>query len=903
MATDSELLRTLLERYFALAEDGVQTDLETLCAEAPHLRPRVAELLERERDLMVRIGKGQTPSAASAETIGGYRLLECIGRGGMGEVWRAYDSSLDRDIALKIVEDGGGRTSEQRRRLRREAEIAAALDHPAIVPIYAVGEDTRRTWIAMKLLSGPSLAGAAGTLEPPTLARFGAAVARALHDAHLEGVIHRDVKPANIVIDGDRVYLVDFGLARLVLGPGLTSPKVVPGTLAYMPPEQVRGAPEPRSDVYALCASLYEALVGRPPFPHTDPEALIKAILEDEVGMVAGLPRDFMTVLLRGLQKEPSARFLSAAELADDLDRFAAGKPVKARPISTTERAARLVRRHPIAAVAVVLTILGWLGTWLWFGADARARAAADADHLVRATAAAERGDFGLAGALIDDVRSRAPEAAGLAVAGQRLVALESLQRALEIALCDHGVTVLETEAAKELVRRADVRATRRPLPDLLALILEIRLGNRARALVDLAALEASFGRSATTTALRAAVGSGRIRPSDLPPFRRLGPEVDDIDDGLLTLVGFRLAGASIDDRERVFTPLFVRSPERFGVMFTRGVLHHDAGRFELAYEAFLGALTERTHRRAVILALVTEAYLAGRTDLATMHLEALPLADRGGNYERRFLETMERVDPETFATRLMTHLERHPDDGWALMRRASLALGDGRNAEALLDARRAVALCNEPRDRATARLIDLYAEVAAEGMPIGRLGARPDEDELDVFGAAVRKAKVLESEAPDDAARSDVRLLEARLALSLGRNSDAWGAIALALADDPRNPGVAVTYAAMTAHDIAASLAAGSAARLSPEAPAEAASRTQELAEALAARPPGGTRVAVREQVISVLENAVVAATALNDLGAFKAAEERLRAYAGGIPESFARDLESLRAVIGASR
>ncbi len=307
--------------------------------------------------------------------FGDYRLEAEIGRGGMGVVYRATQRSLDRIVAVKLIVRGALASDDDRRRFRSEAEAAAQLDHPGIVPIYEVGEQDGQYYFSMPLLRGPTLAervtlGPVGNLEA---AKLLLAIARAIQYAHERGIVHRDLKPANILLDGTgSPHVTDFGLAKNLRESNnaapLTLTGAVLGTPSYMSPEQAsgqRGAVGPASDVYSLGALLYALLTGRPPLQGPTPVDTVLMVLEQEPVsprmLNSRIDRDLEMIVLRCLQKQSDLRYASAQGLADDLEAYLAGEPVSARSGQFTQIIARVFSETHNAAL-----LENWGLLWMW---------------------------------------------------------------------------------------------------------------------------------------------------------------------------------------------------------------------------------------------------------------------------------------------------------------------------------------------------------------------------------------------------------------------------------------------------------------------------------------------------------------------------------------------------------
>jgi predicted ATP-grasp superfamily ATP-dependent carboligase/predicted Ser/Thr protein kinase len=322
--------------------------------------------------------------------FGDYELLEEIASGGMGIVYKARQASLNRLVALKMILAGRFASGRDVQRFRSEAEAAANLDHPQIVPIYEVGEHEGQQYYTMKFVEGTSLAGHARG-DTRTEVSGLVAVARAVHHAHLRGVLHRDLKPSNVLVDAQGTRLVaDFGLAkRLASGDGsFTETGQVLGTPKYMAPEQAAGRKDltVAADVYSLGVILYERLTGQTPFTGDNALTLLRQARESAPprpsSIRPGLDRDLETVVLKCLDKEPDRRYPSAEAFADDLDRWLRGEPVQARPVGQAERAWRWCKRNPVisgltAAVAASLLVGIVVSTFFAFKEQQRNRAEA----------------------------------------------------------------------------------------------------------------------------------------------------------------------------------------------------------------------------------------------------------------------------------------------------------------------------------------------------------------------------------------------------------------------------------------------------------------------------------------------------------------------------------------------
>ncbi|MCI0342456.1 MAG: SUMF1/EgtB/PvdO family nonheme iron enzyme [Planctomycetales bacterium] len=349
------------------------------------------------------------PVEGVPQFLGPYEIRRVLGRGGMATVYRAHDLQLRRDVALKVLAPGA--PPDFRARFLREGRMGARLRHPNIVPVQAGGEAGGFAYLAEELVEGGTLDSHLdeGPLPPDRAAAILEKVARALAHAHSQGVIHRDVKPGNILLDGDgEPRLTDFGLARdlRTVGAPLSASGEIFGTPDYMSPEQASGSPvvDGRTDVWACGVVLYEALTGERPFGGGTAMAVLARVLGAEPPRIRartpGVPPDLETIALKCLEKDPSRRYPTAVALAEDLARFLKGEPVAARRVSRLERLARRVRRNPLpwagggTLAAGLLAALAWIGARAWRDAAEAARLESDAAE------ASERGEHATAARL-----------------------------------------------------------------------------------------------------------------------------------------------------------------------------------------------------------------------------------------------------------------------------------------------------------------------------------------------------------------------------------------------------------------------------------------------------------------------------------------------------------------------
>lgn len=410
--SDDPRVLALVKEYQAELESGSRPDRGRYLARHPELAGPVADCLDG-LDLLHHGAKaltGSHPRAGRLDTglrpgdrLGEFEIVREIGRGGMGVVYEARQTTLNRRVAVKVLPAAFAADRKRLQRFTVEAQAAAAVAHPHIVPVYAIGDDRGVNYYVMRLVDGspfdsiaagiglarkssatePLAAGSAteSAVPPGTLIdlacwdrrayhraviRIGVVVARALDHTHQSGVVHRDVKPANLLLGRDgHVWVTDFGLAQFADGPSVTQTGTAVGTLRYMSPEQAAGdlrRLDHRTDVYSLAATLYELLTGQPAFPANEPLTLLRQIATDDPpaprSLEATIPADLETVLIKAMQKDPRDRYATAAEFADDLDRILAGQPILARRPWAWDRAKRWAGRHPATIAAAIISLL-----------------------------------------------------------------------------------------------------------------------------------------------------------------------------------------------------------------------------------------------------------------------------------------------------------------------------------------------------------------------------------------------------------------------------------------------------------------------------------------------------------------------------------------------------------------
>jgi eukaryotic-like serine/threonine-protein kinase len=450
-------------------------------------------------DDVTRIGlkatfRSQKGNVIVVPMVPGFEVEKELGRGGMGVVYKAKHTILNRSVALKMVLSGAAADQVVMQRFLFEGEALARVQHPQVVQVYEIDMyqgpgGVPVPYLAMELLEGGSLADdlkAKGPLSPTDAAVLIEGLARAVNSAHIQGIIHRDIKPSNILKSTDGIYKVtDFGLAKLAATESdMTGSGMIVGTPAYMAPEQASGGKKigPASDVYSLGALLFELVAGHPPFPGSEPMTILMKVINDippDLGSLRrGVPRDLAAVVRKCLEKEPERRYPSADALADDLRRFIENRSTRARPLTTTEKVSRWIGRNPVVAglifslLAVTLTGL-FVSLDQWQRAESRALRATNSEKttklaLIEATSQKNAAELSRASLQFDRAVNWCEHGETQRGLQEFAAVLESTRRIQESEKTRGDQSLLARAEALERITRINVAAWRKQAPNQL---------------------------------------------------------------------------------------------------------------------------------------------------------------------------------------------------------------------------------------------------------------------------------------------------------------------------------------------------------------------------------------------------------------------------------------------------
>lgn len=799
---NDQRLEEVLAAWYLAVDRGERPDLEELCPDAP-LRERVRALLADEPGVLKGLhGERSTDGAvatssdaAVVERLGDFELKREIGRGGMGTVYLAEQRSLGRLVALKVL-SGALLDERARLRFRREAELAAALDHANIVPVHATGEEDGRAWIAMKLLTGPGLADLELPLAPREAARIGVAVADALEAAHLTGIVHRDVKPGNVILDHDVPVVVDFGLARSQSDLTLTREGTVPGTLPYLAPELLADPRrlDPRVDVYALGAMLFELLTGAPPFPASDPAQLVRQVATKEPPR---LPlgrehKDLETIVLKALEKQPERRTPTALALGRDLQAYLDGRPVSARPIRWPTRLWRRARRHPritLGSSAAVVAIAVLAGVSL----AGRAREERMFEEtLALAHSAVDEGDYGQGLRVLAPLRatrSTDPRLVDLARIAETGAAFEDLIDAL----------IVRRAAIREDTLRERLAALdRTPATTLFQGAVELWLAiaawhlgeeGRARELLATAASGVAAVQHERALAAVRNLITGERRWEALP-------DVDaSADDHVLVALAMFVQGLPVE-RQREELALALKSEASHQrARFALAIAEASADRYAESRFILLGLVRGDETPQHVWRALARASLESGDPEEALRYLDRIPVERRTAADHHIELDVLvRRGDLDAFDERVavLSAEAGEPVAEFLLVRAEVLGhlRGDFEQADALFEQARDTAADLGTREIAMASRYRLHVDAALRALPTPF-----DEREPLLLPLADRGAELLAG-LTLDRTRGIVTWKLGRVMLELYRTGPGFSRLAEAIRLGPNEIGPRLDYA-----------------------------------------------------------------------------------------------------------
>jgi hypothetical protein len=725
-AVDDDRVRRIVEECLEANDAGRAIDLGALCEHDPRLEERVRKLLAFEPLAESLLGVGREQREEVPHQLGPYVLKQRIGAGGMGQVFVAVEPGLGREVALKVLPSGAVESA----RFRREAAIAAALDHPNIVPIHAVGEDRGFIYIAMKRLSGPGLDALAAPLAAREAASIGSAIARALQFAHEAGVVHRDVKPANVVLDRGVPHLVDFGLARSSSFETMTAEGRILGTLPYMAPERLQGdgmEGGAGGDVYGLGAALYECVAGRPCFGARERGALLKQILLTEAPRMRlqGDDRGFEAIVLRALQKDPRRRFASAGHMAADLDAWLAGRPITSSHDGFLVRGWRRVRRHPrfaLFAAALILVAVALGAALLLEAAKRRLAIESGVDRIDRLLRDDELLSAEEVLTTLASGSHQPPELRDAAARVDAAVAVEDLLDAMvgegrQIGMSPSFVAAGMRPEVMQKVERTRDRYSDPTFATLALAHAALQIQDPALAVGYVEEVEAKSAPSRATLAIRAAAGGDR---SWKAPAIATGSDVDH----LFTAMVMRTLAAPHDELERELRAALDtnRAAVHYRAMLGRALLRSDQGRYDDALEICL-SLDRPGHRRDAVdrLRAHLEIHL-GDDAAAVAALDRIPPARRRAFDESVRIRILhKRGDQAAADAAWSAALDLWRDSAEIRLLKGYFAMENERFAEALAAFGDAAAIDGwyHHRETASAEVLQCRLRLAQERQPV----------------------------------------------------------------------------------------------------------------------------------------------------------------------------------------
>lgn len=808
-------LLSLLERYYLLQEAGETPDLDALCEGDRELARCVRQLVNEESAVAetaraYRQGDdGLKERSTSPRRLGGYRLLHEIGHGGMASVFLAQEETLGRAVAVKVLHPSVAAEPATRVRFRREAEITAALDHPNIVPILTVGEDDGTLFIVMKLLEGKSLDAVEGPLLPHQVARIGVQLAAALHEAHVSGVLHRDVKPSNVFLEGDTPVLLDFGLAFELGATHLTRSGIAPGTLPYMSPEQLDGrstALDPRTDVYSLAATLYEAACGTAPFRNERHGRLIHDILNRDPPPMRLPPRDrdLETILRRGMEKDRERRFTTCAEFAADLDRFLKTQPILSRRSGFTTHVVKLARRHRTAtalgamSLALILGLLAFASIQRYAFSHVFRNDIARVETLLDADADTIR-----ARELIQSLLQRDPDSLDARSLHARCLATEAIDQFFDViqAIDDRrGVyDAADIRKAHHELRRLGGDQLYRPFADNCIALASHDLGDDPRAEETLLRAQAEFGsRPSTDAALALVRGHDPVAAATAAtPLPDGLPRIDADERVLLALI-YRLAGVDVEERRALILGALEVRGDHYRARQALAHLELRSGNHERALGLFMGITTPYGYRLTTRLHIAYTALLAGHVRIAEGALLEVPPDVQNSRHAVMQAQVLRReLRRDELIPFVVGALVRWPDDPDLTAELGYAHLADGNTSDAREVLKKTLALGPQKltRDRCQAALYSLDVRATHQ-----RIGAGEIADPRPELKRQQERATELVAEVTDTLTAADVLLLRSRVEMMLGESGAAWATLQASLERDPKNPAARMAHATWVA-------------------------------------------------------------------------------------------------------